>query len=84
MENEETLEEFIIEVLEDISFSNNAERAEAKRLIEIGAIWQQERMYSEEEVLEIIEFVKHLKYMNLTKPQNKFLSVEILEQFKSK
>ena len=46
----ETLEDFTKEVLQDEFFTNIAEYGKAERLIEIGAKWQQERMYSEEEV----------------------------------
>jgi len=34
--------------LQDEFFTNIAEYGKAERLIEIGAKWQQERMYSEE------------------------------------
>ena len=40
---QETLEEFIKEVLEGVFFSNNAEYRKAERLIELGAKWQQEQ-----------------------------------------
>jgi hypothetical protein len=46
----ETLEDFTKEVLQDEFFTNIAEYGKAERLIEIGAKWQQERSYSEEEV----------------------------------
>jgi hypothetical protein len=49
-----------------------------------GAKWQEKKMYSEEEVLEIILFVKHLEYMDDTKPQYEILMDEILQQFKKK
>ena len=49
-----------------------------------GANWQAEKMYSEEEVLKVIDFVASLKYMNGTKPQYQFSLSEILEQFKNK
>ena len=52
----ETLEDFTKEVLQDEFFTNMAEYGKAERLIEIGAKWQQERSYSEEEVLNIIQF----------------------------
>jgi hypothetical protein len=82
MENQinkqETLEEFIKDVLQDEFFTNIAEYKKAERLIQIGAKWQaeqlfkddviqtlekgialllkkQERMYGEEEVLDIQE-----------------------------
>jgi hypothetical protein len=48
MKKQETLEEFIKEILQDEFFTNIAEYKKAERLIEIGAKWQQERMYSEE------------------------------------
>jgi hypothetical protein len=46
----ETLEEFINEELEDVFFTNISKRKEAERLIEIGAKWQQERSYSNEDM----------------------------------
>jgi hypothetical protein len=52
----ETLEDFTKEVLQDEFFTNIAEYGKAERLIEIGAKWQEERLYSEEEVLNIIQF----------------------------
>jgi hypothetical protein len=58
---QETLEEFIKDVLQDEFFTNIAEYKKAERLIQIGAKWQAERMYSEEEVLEILEH--HTKYL---------------------
>jgi hypothetical protein len=51
---QESLEEFIKEVLEGVFFSNNAEYRKAERLIELGAKWQSKRMYSEEEVKHIV------------------------------
>jgi len=47
----ETIGEFIKEELEDIFFTNISKRKEAERLIELGAKWQQERMYSEKDMI---------------------------------
>jgi hypothetical protein len=58
MENRETLQDFINEELEDVFFTNIAERNKAERLIEIGAQWQQEQdknLYNEEEVRKLLE-----------------------------
>lgn len=52
--------------------------------VESHYLSKKETMYSEEEVLKIIDFVKHLEYMNGTKAQHKFLSSEILEEFKNR
>lgn len=49
-----------------------------------SAEWQQERSYSEKNVLEIIKFVKYLRYMDGKKPQKEYSFNEILEQFKNK
>jgi len=43
MKKQETLEEFIKEILQDEFFTNIAEYKKAERLIEIGAKWQQEQ-----------------------------------------
>jgi hypothetical protein len=51
---QEILEAFSKEVLEDEFFANISEHRKAERFIELGANWQAERMYSEEEVIEII------------------------------
>jgi hypothetical protein len=47
---QETLEDFTKEVLQDEFFTNIAEYGKAERLIEIGAKWQQEKSYSEEDI----------------------------------
>lgn len=52
---QETIEEFIKEVLESETFPNIAEYKKAERLITIGAKWQSERMYSEEEVIQLLQ-----------------------------
>jgi hypothetical protein len=63
----ETLEDFTKEVLQDEFFTNIAEYGKAERLIEIGTKWQQERSYSEEEVLEIlVKAIKDVKVKQLT------------------
>ena len=51
---QEILEAFSKEVLEDEFFTNISEHRKAERFIELGANWQAESMYSEEEVIEII------------------------------
>ena len=54
--NKQTLEEFIkieLEGYDEIDFSTY------ERFIELGAKWQQERMYSEEEVFKIIASLLH-------------------------
>lgn len=55
---QETLEEFIKEELQDEFFTNISEYKKAERFIQIGAEWQQERMYSEEEIRKIAEEVE--------------------------
>jgi hypothetical protein len=56
VKRQETLEEFINEELEDVFFTNISKRKEAERLIELGAKWQAEGMYSKEEVEQIARF----------------------------
>jgi hypothetical protein len=54
----ETLEEAIKQELENHFFSNISEIKQAEYFINFGAKWQQEqdkKMYSEEEVIEIVE-----------------------------
>ena len=80
----ETLEEFIKEVLEDEFFTNISEYKKAERLIDIGAKWQQENSYSEEEVGEIVyniigEYGKHYGIMIDGRKLN-----QLFEQFKKK
>jgi hypothetical protein len=45
MNKDETIQEFIKEVLDSETFPNIAEYKKAERLIEIGAKWQEGRMY---------------------------------------
>ena len=78
--------EFIIETLEE----------NAERLIKLnrqdafyeGAKWQAERMYSEEEVIELLEYTRENFYDIGTKwhsePDTDYTSKELFEQFKKK
>jgi hypothetical protein len=71
MRKQETLEEFIEEELEgydEIDFSTY------ERFIKLGAKWQAERMYSEEDML---EFTKYL----LSKKVTKAKSISDLEEY---
>jgi hypothetical protein len=56
VKRQETLKEFINEELEDVFFTNISRRKEAERLIELGAKWQAERMYSEEDLISFAHF----------------------------
>ena len=78
---QETLEEFIKEVLQDEFFTNIAEYGKAERLIELGAKWQQERMYSEEDMKNAFTqgFNARYKMLDGTESRDKFM-----EQFKNK
>jgi hypothetical protein len=78
---QETLEEFINEELEDVFFTNISKRKEAERLIEIGAKWQQEKSYSEEDLKDIVTIAQSTKNYGDYKP---FTFSEIMEQFKKK
>jgi predicted metal-dependent HD superfamily phosphohydrolase len=53
-----------------------------------GANWQAERMYSEEEVIELLEYTRENFYDTGTKwheePYKDLTSKELLEQFKKK
>jgi hypothetical protein len=72
----ETLEDFTKEVLQDEFFTNIAEYGKAERLIEIGAKWQQKQdknKYSEEEVLEMLNYFGNEEYIK-----------QWFEQFKTK
>ena len=84
---QETLEEFINEELEDVFFTNISKRKEAERLIEMGAKWQQERSYSEEEVLGFGKFCvdKIADFLDGKGDQTdgkEYSMEELLEQFK--
>ena len=78
----ETLEEFINEELDDVFFTNISKRKEAERLIEIGAKWQQQNSYSDDEVVEFCEWfafeLNHYGY-----PTNENI-LKALKQFKKK
>jgi hypothetical protein len=80
---QETLEEFIKEVLQDEFFTNISEHKKAERLIEIGAKWQQERMYSEEEVLDLL-YKRDLYLLNRDEEIDLELPSEWFEKFKNK
>lgn len=67
MKNKETLEEFIKEVLEDEFFTNISEYKKAERLIEIGAKWQAERMYSEQQLRDAYSSALDFGYMSATR-----------------
>ena len=84
---QETLEEFINEELEDVFFTNISKRKEAERLIEMGAKWQQETLYSEEEVLGFGKFCvdKIADFLDGKGDQTdgkEYSMEELLEQFK--
>jgi hypothetical protein len=82
---QETLEEFINEELEDVFFTNISKRKEAERLIELGAKWQQERSYSEEDMKRAFCNGGQLDYSALTSTKfgTKLLN-KWFEQFKKK
>ena len=82
MENLETLEEASKEFANSKKWMDKGAESWVEHTFIEGAKWQKERMYSEEEVIKLITFVKHLKYMDGSKPQYQFSSLEILEQFK--
>ena len=50
----ETIEEFIKEVLNEEFFTNISEYRKAERLMELGAKWQQEKSYSQLDVVRIL------------------------------
>jgi hypothetical protein len=85
---QETLEEFIKEVLQDEFFTNIAEYGKAERLIELGAKWQQERMYSE--VIEFAEWIRIKDFQTASKnnwiglDMKYYTTQELFEQFKKK
>jgi hypothetical protein len=86
MSNKETLEEFIDEELEGVYFTNISKRKEVETLIELGAKWQQERSYSEEEVFELLKkFAPHIRYNHKELPHTwEQVVKEWFEQFKKK
>ena len=74
---QETLEEVAIKIAQMLGTKDSFEYI--KNAVEYGAKWQAERMYSEEEVLEIFEqFQTHLPL------HYEFLVKEYLKQFKKK
>jgi hypothetical protein len=86
MNKQETLEEFIEDVLQDEFFTNIAEHKKAERLIQIGAKWQAERMYRDIEVFtqELKDKIDSFEY---SVNQNSYISdyiKEWFEQFKKK
>lgn len=72
----ETLEEFIKEVLNEEFFTNISEYRKAERLMELGAKWNQERSYSEEEVMNM--------FHNLSMHLPLHYEFLVKEQFKKK
>lgn len=83
--NKETLKEFINEELEDVFFTNISKRKEAERLIELGAKWQAEKMYSEEEVkLAFIEGHNVCRCITDNTYESKECFEEWFKQFKKK
>lgn len=80
---QEALEAFTKEVLEDDFFTNISEHRKAERFIELGANWQAERMYSEEEVIELLN--KHEDYVNSEDNIFEYLTAkEWFKQYKKK
>jgi hypothetical protein len=78
---EETLEDFIKDVLQDEFFTNIAEHKKAERLIQIGANWQAEQdknKFNEEDILINIELSM---IQGLTLGEYRDL---LIEQFKKK
>ena len=82
MKKQETLEEFIKEILQDEFFTNIAEYEKAERLIEIGAKWQQERSYSEEDMRDALHSVELKDNKDYSKIYNGMK--DWFEQFKKK
>ena len=54
------------------------------KIFEAGAKWQQERMYSEEQVIELIQFLSMSEYFNGYGSVSKETASYFLEQFKKK
>ena len=86
MNDKETLEEFALEQSLKIygDYDTEGIQSNARAFIKIGAKWQSERMYSEEEVGELLynaigEYGKHYGVMIDGKMLN-----DLFEQFKKK
>jgi translation initiation factor 2 alpha subunit (eIF-2alpha) len=78
MNKQETLEEFAERLAR--AFDNDNYKA-LMQLVEDGAKWQQEKMYSEEEVEQIFNIGQMIKNYGDYKP---YTFKEALEQFKKK
>jgi predicted component of type VI protein secretion system len=78
MNKQETLEEFAERLAR--AFDNDNYKA-LMQLVEDGAKWQQEKMYSEEEVEQIFNIEQMIKNYGDYKP---YTFKEALEQFKKK
>ena len=90
MKDEETLEEAAKNYIENtmkFSFNFLETKTQANRMlkcVEFGAKWQQERMYSEEEVLNFTQtIIQQYKFGNTNIEQLDLLK-ETLQQFKKK
>lgn len=91
MENKETLEEAAKDYIENtmrFSFNSMETKTQANRMlkcVEFGAKWQQERSYSEEEIMELFQkyILTQIPLARLREILNREFN-EWFEQFKKK
>jgi hypothetical protein len=80
---QETIEEAIEQELENHFFSNISEIKQAEYFINFGAKWQQERMYSEEDMKKAFQDGKdNIDYSETYGWSSKLTTEEWFEQFK--
>lgn len=82
----ETIEEFIKEVLNEEFFTNISEYRKAERLMELSAKWQQEKSYSQLDVVRILSNSLHSVELKDNKDYSKIYNnmKEWFEKFKKK
>jgi hypothetical protein len=84
MANKETLEEATNKYITNIGYKSDKQYYKFEKLIQFGAKWQAERMYSEEEVLEHLNHLIMMPSSKLDKFTNdeEMVTMKWFEQFK--
>jgi hypothetical protein len=84
MNKQETLEE----AMDKNGYHDEVNDTMWREGVKFGAKWQAERMYSEEEVIELLEYIRKNFYDTgskwHTEPDTDYTSKELVEQFKKK
>jgi len=84
MENKETLEEAAEKYYNKISKKRNTQLGVPSQDFEAGAKWQEKRMYNDEDIIDLIQFLSMNQDFNSYSSVSKETAKRFFEQFKNR